>query len=172
MRSTPLARSTSPCSEIRFANRAQATVEAAFLLPTFLALVALAVQPVCVLYTRSVMESAASQTARLMTTWGEEDLDACRAFALRRLGAVPDVSIFHEGGPLAWDIELAPASSGGSVRVRIEGRLRLLPVIGVFASAMGEADGTGGRSLVSEVAYDARPAWVEGVYESWIERWG
>ena len=164
MRSTPLARSISPCSEIRFANRAQATVEAAFLLPTFLALVALAVQPVCVLYTRSVMESAASQTARLMTTWDEEDLDACRAFALRRLGAVPDVSIFHIG--------LAPASSGGSVRVRIEGRLRLLPVIGVFASAMGEADGTGSMSLVSEVAYDARPAWVEGDYESWIERWG
>ena len=35
------------------------------MLPTFLTLILLALQPVCLLYTRAVMESAAAETARL-----------------------------------------------------------------------------------------------------------
>lgn len=69
------------------------------MLPTFLALILLALQPVCLLYTRAVMESAAAETARLMTTTTAED-DDLKEFARRRLAAVPNVSIFHAGGPL------------------------------------------------------------------------
>ena len=67
------------------------------LLPSFLILLLLMIQPVCLLYTRAVMESAASSAARIMTTSGEDADEACRAFVLRRLQAVPNVSIFHEG---------------------------------------------------------------------------
>ena len=45
------------------------------MLPTFLTLILLALQPVCLLYTRAVMESAAAETARLMTTTTAEDDD-------------------------------------------------------------------------------------------------
>ena len=45
------------------------------MLPTFLMLILLALQPVCLLYTRAVMESAAAETARLMTTTTAEDDD-------------------------------------------------------------------------------------------------
>ena len=38
--------------------KAQATVEAALLLPSFLFVLLLALQPVCMLYTRAVMEGA------------------------------------------------------------------------------------------------------------------
>lgn len=171
MRSMRWGRSTYRCTDAAGARAAQATVEAAFLLPTFLALLMMAVQPVCALYTKSVMESAASQAARLMATSGEEDLAACRAFVLRRLAAVPDVSIFHEGGPLAWEVEMSPAGSEGSVRIRVSGSVRPLPVIGAFVAPLGEGDGRGGIRLVSEVAYDARPEWVEGDYEAWVGRW-
>ena len=82
--STPLrALRTSRCIDIAREDRAQSTVEAAFLLPTFLTLILLALQPVCLLYTRAVMESAAAETARLMTTTTAED-DDLKEFTRRR----------------------------------------------------------------------------------------
>lgn len=117
--STPLrALRTSRCIDIAREDWAQSTVEAAFLLPTFLTLILLALQPVCLLYTRAVMESAAAETARLMITTTAED-DDLKEFTRRRLAAVPNVSIFHAGGPLSWDIELSPGRCGWRlVRVR------------------------------------------------------
>ena len=87
-------------------ERAQATVEVAVLLPSFLIVLLLALQPICLLYTTSIMESAASQAARLLVTGEDVDDEAVQAFVMRRLAAVPDVSIFHEGGPLSWQVEL------------------------------------------------------------------
>ena len=83
---------TSRCTDAAREDRAQSTVEAAFLLPTFLTLILLALQPVCLLYTRAVMESAAAETARLMTTTTVEDDDDLKEFTRRRLAAVPNVS--------------------------------------------------------------------------------
>lgn len=140
------------------------------MLPTFLVLILLALQPVCLLYTRAVMESAASQTARLMIT-AEGDQDAYRAFALRRLSAVPDVSIFHAGGPLSWDISCTPAESGSSVEVSIVGYVTPLPVLGAFARAFGNVNAQGDVQLEVRVAYEGRPAWLEGNYDSWVQRW-
>ncbi|MFR3877317.1 MAG: pilus assembly protein [Collinsella sp.] len=102
------------------------------MLPTFLTLILLALQPVCLLYTRAVMESAAAETARLMTTTTAED-DDLKEFTRRRLAAVPNVSIFHAGGPLSWDIELGRAGAGGVSAVSVSGKVKPLPVIGAFA---------------------------------------
>lgn len=96
-------RSISRCIEGLGDETAQATVEAAFLLPTFLTLILLALQPVCVLYTRSIMESAAAETARLVVT--SADADAMRAFAsaLGETNASGDVllevTVGYEGRP-------------------------------------------------------------------------
>lgn len=163
--------STSPCIDLLRERRAQATVEAALLLPSFLILLLLMIQPVCLLYTRAVMESAASSAARLMTTSEGDADEACRAFVLRRLQAVPDVSIFHEGGPLSWDIELEHAD-GGSSRVRIRGVAKPLPILGAFASAFAAGDAQGNVPIEVEVSYASRPEWLEGDYESWVSSWG
>ena len=93
------------------------------MLPTFLTLILLALQPVCLLYTRAVMESAAAETARLMTTTTAED-DDLKEFTLRRLAAVPNVSIFHAGGPLSWDVELSRADAGGVSSVSVSGEVK------------------------------------------------
>ena len=90
---------TSYSIDVTREDRAQSTVEAAFLLPTFLTLVLLALQPVCLLYTRAVMESAAAETARLMTTTTVGDDEDIKEFARRRLAAVPDVRFFMPAGP-------------------------------------------------------------------------
>lgn len=161
-------RSTSLSIDARGEEFAQATVEAAFLLPTFLLLLLLALQPVCLLYTRSVMESAAAETARLMVTAESEDDEAYRAFALRRLRAIPNVSIFHAGGPYAWDFEFTRANTtGGSAGVAIEGAVQPLPVLGAFAPAFGQLNARGDVQIRVEVTYEGRPSWLEGSYESW-----
>lgn len=152
-------------------ERAQATVEAALLLPSFLTVLLLALQPVCLLYTRAVMESAAAETARLMITADGDAEESVRAFALRRLAAVPDVSMFHAGGPLSWDIDLVPADAKGIVTVSIEGAVTPLPVLGAFAQMLGSTDARGNVLLAVEVSYGGRPEWMEGDYEAWTEHW-
>lgn len=142
------------------------------LLPAFLTLLLLALQPVCILYTRAVMESAAAEAARLMVTAELEGEDAYRAFVERRLAAVPNVSIFHAGGPRAWKVEFARAEeTGGAVSASITGSVRPLPVIGAFARAMGRVDGEGAIELEVEASYEGRPSWLEGGYDDWIGQW-
>ena len=163
----------SRCIEMLACERdGQATVEAALALPAFLLLLLLALQPACLLYTRAVMEVAATQTARLMVTSSDRDAAGYHAFALRRLAAVPDVAIFHEGGPLSWEIACTGAQgSGGETVVTIEGTVSPLPVIGAFAHAFGETNGMGDVVLHVEVRLGGRPAWLKGNYETWIARW-
>ena len=91
----------------------QATVEAAFALPIALALVILLVQPGILLYDRIVMQQAAAETCRLLATTPEGDPSGvCRAFALRRLGAVPEQDCFHvHQGGCTWEVELEGGES-------------------------------------------------------------
>ena len=131
------------------------------MLPTFLTLILLALQPVCLLYTRAVMESAAAETARLMTTTTVEDDDDLKEFTRRRLAAVPNVSIFHAGGPLSWDIELGRAGTGGVSSVSVAGEVKPL----------GSAGEGGYVELKVDVSYRSRPEWLEGDYDSWIAAW-
>lgn len=140
------------------------------MLPTFLTLILLALQPVCLLYTRAVMESAAAETARLMTTTTAED-DDLKEFTLRRLAAVPNVSIFHAGGPLSWDVELSRADAGGVSSVSVSGEVKPLPVIGAFAQVMGGTAEGGYVELKVDVSYQSRPEWLEEDYDSWIAAW-
>lgn len=146
------------------------SVEAAVLLPVALALVALLVQPACVLYTRSVMASTAGELARLAaTTRGDED--DLRAFALRRLAAVPEVSVFHTGGADAWDVEVEGPGEEGDVRVALAGRVRPLPLLGVLAAALGETEGDE-VVLRVETSAPVRADWIGGSYGDWIGIWG
>ena len=89
------------------------------MLPTFLTLILLALQPVCLLYTRAVMESAAAETARLMatTTW---DVELSRADA----GGVSSVSVSGEVKPLpvigAFAQVMGGTAEGGYVELKVD----------------------------------------------------
>ena len=147
----------------------QATVEAALLVPVVLTLVALLVQPACALYTRSVMAGTAAEVARLVATARGSDEDV-RDYALRRLAAVPDVPVFHEGGPEAWEVATEGPDDAGRVTVSVEGRVRPLPLLGALVAALGPS-GDGCVVLRAETSLDVRSDWVRGSYEEWIGIW-
>lgn len=84
------------CSEVK----AQASIEAALCLPLIMLLFMLLLQPAVLLYMRSMMERAATQTARVIATRGSNTVvndAALRAYAVRRLSSVPHAAIFHVG---------------------------------------------------------------------------
>lgn len=148
----------------------QASVEAAALIPVLMFVLGLLLQPACLLYTRSVMRAAAGECARILATARDEHDEAdCRDFALRRLAAVPEVSVFHVGGPADWELEFA--REGRQVTVTITGHLRPLPLLGMTIAQLGRREGAGTRIEVS-VTEQVRADWVEGSYGSWTSMWG
>ena len=156
----------------RFGEEGQATVEAAFALPVLLTLVALLLQPAVLLYDRCVMGAAAAETCRVAATGGCSG-DSVRAFASRRLAALPDLDLFHKDA-CPWEIEVSGGASGEPVSVRIEGHLQTLPLPGV-AAAFSAASAADGCSVLScEVESSLRPAWLDGVEGGpgeWIGQW-
>lgn len=143
------------------------------LLPTIMLLLALLVQPVCLLYTRAVMQSAAADTARVLATRrvgdGGDD-EACEAYCRRRLAAVPEVGCFHDGGPSDWEVSVTGAEGSSEVSVEVVGHLRPLPLLGVLARAFGESEGD---RVVLRVREDevVRAEWLEGSYGDWVSIW-
>lgn len=148
----------------------QASVEAALLVPVVLLLVALLAQPACVLYTRSVMAATAAELTRLAATSRGTDEDA-RSYALRRLAAVPDVPLFHEGGLGAWEVTVTGPGDDGRVTASVEGGVRPLPLLGAIVAALGPTGG-GVVRLRVEMTREVRANWIGGEYADWIGIWG
>ena len=145
----------------------QSSVEAAVLIPTAMLLLALLVQPVCMAYTRSVMEAAACGAARVLAT-AQGDDDLARRYAQRRLAAVPEVSVFHAGGKDDWDVSVS--CSAGTATVEIRGHVRPLPLMDAIARAFVESDASG-VVLTVRVEERVRPEWLGGDYDDWTSVW-
>ena len=158
----------SHCFDAVREQRAQATVEAALLLPSFCIVVLLSLQPACVLYTQAMMEVAATQACRLVAVGEHVDEGAVKGYALRRLAAIPDASIFHAGGPLSWEIEYGDDGEGAAY-VEVRGWVRPFPVIGAFVGAFGERNGSGDMRLRVRATLDGRPSWLKGGYDDWMQ---
>lgn len=144
------------------------------LLPSLLLCMALLIQPACLLYTTAVMQAAAAEGCRVLatrpcTTGSSEQ--AYEAFVLRRLAAVPDAGIFHQGGSGGWSIEMEGSTASHTARVSIETSAKPLPLLGVLPALLGMADGSGGVRLRVEVEIPTRAAWVEGDYRDWASTW-
>lgn len=154
------------CSE----DSGQASVEAALLLPVLMVCLALLVQPMCLLYTRCVMQSAAAEGCRLLATaTGDTDDAACEQYVRRRLSAVPQTDVFLAGD---WQVELQGKAESDEVGVQIVGHARPLPLVGVVAALLGPVDQAGNVELKVSVTRCARPSWVEGGYIDWTSIWG
>ena len=156
---------TLPCTSARRARAGQASVEAAFLLPVVLGILALVLQPACLLFSLAVMRSAAAESARVATT--NTDTSRCREFAKRRLEGVPNVEIFHVG---EWDVDVS-CDGEGQATVSIQGHARPLPLIGSLARVAFPCDEQG-IVLGTSVTERLRPSWVGGDYGSWVSIWG
>lgn len=149
-------------------SEGQATVEAALLIPALLLTLGLLLEPACLLYTRMVMGQAAAETARLLVT-SSDSPETLRLFCLRRLAAVPELSLFHVGGSDDWDIEFS--NDQGTVSVSIRGHARPLPLLGLLAGGVLGYDEEG---VILSVHYEAtlRPSWLGGDVHDWASIWG
>lgn len=161
---------TCRCSSGDGLSSGQSSIEAALLLPMVMFCCAFLLQPACVLYTRSIMRSAAAETARAAAvppTGAKEEW--YEAYAKRRLKAVPEASCFHVGGSDDWEVEVDGMGSH-VVSVGIRGHVRPLPLLGIVVAAFGEQDGEG-ILLDVEVGERVRPEWLTGSYGSWASVW-
>ena len=153
---------------VPYSASGQATVEAAVLLPSLMLVLAILLEPACLGYSLVVMRSTAAETARVALTNHGSDLDGCKAFALRRLAAVPDVPLFHVGGEEGWEVSVS--SSGGRVEVGLRGHARPLPLLGAAMALAGRSDGRG-VVLEARASEGLRPSWLGGSYASWQTIW-
>lgn len=144
----------------------QSSVEAAILLPILLILFAVLLQPVCILYTRTVMSEAASEAARLYGT--STDVHQCKSYVQRRLSAIPEIPLFHVSGREDWNIELQKDDQ--EVYVKITGHMHPLPPVGWLLSLAGKNDGQG-YVVSTRVQEKIRPKWLGGSYAEWIHMW-
>lgn len=116
------------------------------------------------------MAATAYELVRLAGTSRSSD-DEMRGYALRRLSAVPDVPLFHDGGDGAWEVSVDGPSAEGRVSVRVCGLVRPLPLLGAIVAAFGELEG-GDVRVVVEATGAVRPGWVGGSYGDWVGMWG
>lgn len=138
------------------------------LIPSLLFVLALLVQPACLLYTCSVMSGAAAEAARLAAA--SSDAEAVESFVRRRLRAVPEVGVFHEGGEEDWSVTVE-GMGAGKAKVKVRGHARPLPLMAAISGALLGADGSG-VVLEVESEVSARAGWVEGAYADWVGVWG
>lgn len=150
----------------------QASVEAAILLPSLLFVIGMMTQPACIFYTRSVMAAAAAEGARVVSTQSSRtSAEEIESFVRRRLRAIPNLSIFHEGGEEGWEINVDTNESEKISSVEVKGKFKPLPLLGLFSAALVGPGKTEGE-LVVKAEESLRPEWLSGDYESWVSVWG
>lgn len=149
------------------------------MIPIVFLLLLMMAQPAILLYDRMVMENAAAEACRLVSTYaeaGEYSDRRYQEYVQRRLASVPPIDIFHvspdgEG----WQIILDGGDSPGLVKVTISHRVRPLPLIGWGAALMGMTDGDGYMTQEVKVSMPNQPPWATGGQvgqpSSWPTQW-
>lgn len=150
-------------------NTGQASVEIALLFGSVSFCIALVLQPICLLYTKSIMISAAREVARAAYTH-TDSAGSLEAYARRRLSVIPDIALLHIGGEETWDINVTVSPDSREVQVVIRGKSRLLPLLGMSGAFMGRVDG-GDIELEVSVSEVLKPTWLGGEYAQWISMW-
>ena len=158
-------------------ERGQATVEAAFALPVMMLLILLLVQPAIVLYDKMIMQSAAAEGCRLLSTSAPGDENVCEDFVRRRLGAIPPHELFHiHSGGCTWNVGLEGNESSETVSVSISTEVRPLPLVGAGAAMLGMTNESGNFEVSVECSAKTQPDWVGGSEAGldpaeWIGSW-
>ncbi len=141
----------------------QSTVEAAVLLPAFLIVVALLLQPVFIGYGLVVMNVAAHEGLRIQHSSPQHVLDeGSRRAVTRLLGAVPPIDVFHVGGAEGWQI--ASGSSQGTITVEISHTVRPLPGIGLMIRPLLPSDESGNFVITAKAQQGVVPDWTNDDY--------
>ena len=93
------------------------------------------------------------------------------SYVRRRLAAVPDIPVFHEGGRDGWEVTSELSEDGRQATVSVKGHVRPLPLLGASLNALLPHDEEG-PVLEVRVCGQVRPEWLEGSLDEWISQWG
>lgn len=155
----------------------QASLEAAFLIPLMLLLSMMLIQPAILLYNRSVMHAAASESLRVMATMPQASnkQELMKSFIIRRLGSLPEIDIFHVGIKDSWEIRLQEDKPQTKQKVSVSHRVRLLPLFDTLLRAF-QVSGDGSIQQEITVESTSQPRWVQKsewgvVPERWVKSW-
>lgn len=147
----------------------QASVETALFIPVFLLVMALLIQPIALLYSKSIAYQAAQETARIVQTEPPVPAQTIAQYALRRLEAVPKIALFSAD---PWTVDIA--QSDGTVRrgqfVSIWGYARLLPIPGLREAMRGLLD-DGDPELTVFSEADPGPDWTRDISHEDLSAW-
>lgn len=159
-------------------NNAQATVEAAIMIPVIFLILLLLIQPAILLYDLCVMNSASAETCRVLGTCNEvEKQKVCEPFAKRRLGAIPQQDNFHlHSTGCSYEVFLEGSQETPQVKVSIKNQIKPLPIIGFLSQIFGLLNSNGCFEITAQVEEQSKPAWAQQSYkdtsvDKWVGRW-
>ncbi len=148
------------------------------MLPIVMVLILLLIQPGIILYDRIVMEGAAAEGCRLLTTLPSSGKDAGVDYVKRRLSAVPQQDLFHvhSGTSCSWVIELSGDETASEVSVSIKTEVKPLPLIGAGAALLGITNGSGNFEVRVKSQLASQPSWLDAGDDGfdpakWIGAW-
>ncbi len=147
-------------------NAGQASVEAALLFPVILMIIALLVEPVCILYTKTVMDGACAEGLRVATT--SSDTELIESYIKRRLKAIPEIHLIHKRGDDHSKISIDKKENYGLIEITCH--VAAMPPIGWCLFLAGQTDNQG-IVLHSSLSASTYPDWIEGSYADWIAFW-
>lgn len=157
----------------------QASVEAAFLIPLLLLTLLLLIQPAILLYTYLVMQGAAAEACRIVSTETllEQNAEAVERYTMRRLAAVPQQDNFHVHDPACtWNIVYSGNDATSTVSVQITNQVKPLPLFDFGLAALGLLNEQGNFQMSASHQLQTKSDWVRdnewGIDpERWVERW-
>ena len=143
-------------------ERAQSTIEAAFVAPVLLGCILMLVQPCIVLYDRIIMQEAAAEACRLASTLSSSTTaDLVDGLVHRRLAAIPQQDNFHiHGGGCSYSVEVKGNETSEQVSVKVTNKLKPLPLIDFMCKSVGATDGDGCWDVSVEASAPTQPDWV------------
>lgn len=148
----------------------QASVEAAFLLPTFLIVLTLLLQPACLLYPKILMHYAAGDVGRMATTVllhpsGSQIPNRLDQLVRRRLSGVIACPLFHVGDAQSWDVSISVQEgidkSAGQARLVIGHQVKPVPLFAPLLGALGKLDGDGALYQEVDTTISLQPEWAK-----------
>lgn len=139
---------------------AQATVEAAIMIPAIFLLLLLLIQPGIYLYDLCVMNEAATETCRFLATSSDNDRNKiCDPYARRRLAAIPQQDNFHvHSTGCSYEINYEGSQNDNEVKVSIKNQLKPLPLIGFLSDMFGLLNENGCFEVEAKASQVSRPS--------------
>ena len=129
-------------------------------------LLLLLLQPGIVLYDRVVMEGAAAEGCRLLATSLDGESQANDDYIRRRLGAIPELDLFHvHSSGCTWDIGLEGNQESDVVAVRLSTEVKPLPLIDCAMQALGASNENGNIVVEVRASQQTQPDWIANAVE-------